>query len=155
VNKRRPSIKAEQLGFTFEPASPARRAADLAGLAKRFAASAALALKEDSRSRDEIAGAMSALLDEPVSKAMLDAYASEAREQHAIPAHRFWALIAVTERFDLLDHRVREIGAAVLVGEELHAARLGHLQAQRRRLDEEIRQMRVAAQPITREGRAR
>lgn len=154
MGKRRPSIDAGQLGFTFEPAQPARRAADLAGLARRFAASAALALKEDPRSRDEIAGAMSALLDEPVSKAMLDAYASEAREQHAIPAHRFFALIAVTDRPDLLDQRTREIGAAVLVGEELLVARLGNLEARRRQLDAEIKQLRGRAQPIDREKRS-
>ncbi len=115
-----------------------------------MAATVALALNEAGRSRFEIAGAVSALLDEPVTKLMLDAYASEAREGHNISAARLLALIAVTERFDLLDALVRRIGAALLVGEELHAARLGHLQAQRDRLDQEIKAMRSQAQPIQR-----
>ena len=141
---------AAQLGFTFEPPLPARAAADLAGLDRMVAAAVGVALKEDSRSREEIAGAMSALLAEPVTKMMLDAYASEAREGHNISFARFLALIAVTERFDLLDAKVRNIGAALLVGDELHAARLGHLLSQRRRLDAEIKKMNGAAQPIER-----
>lgn len=153
MNKRRPSINAAQLGFTFEPPLPARRDADLAGLDRMVAASVGAALKDDLRSREEVAGAMSALLAEPVTKMMLDAYASEARDCHNISAARFLALIAVTERFDLLDASVRRIGAAVLVGPELHAARLGHLQAQKRKLDAEIKKMTLAAQPIEREGR--
>lgn len=150
MGKRRASIDVSQLGFTFTPPLPARRDADLAGLDRVVAASVAVALKEDDRSREEIAGAMSALLAEGVSKPMLDAYASEARGDHNISAARVLALIAVTERFDLLDAMVRRIGAALLVGEELHAARLGSLEAQRRRLDGEIKTMRARAQPIER-----
>ncbi|MES2753130.1 MAG: DNA transposition protein [Pseudomonadota bacterium] len=153
MGKRVASIDPGQLGFTFDPPAPARLDADLAGLGRKFAAIVSLALKDDPRSREEVAGAMSALLGEDVSKMMLDAYASEARKEHAIPAHRLWALIAVTDRLDLLDAAARRIGAALLVGEELHAARLGSLQAQRDRLDAEIKKMRGQAQPITR-GRA-
>lgn len=151
MNKRRPSLDASQLGFTFDPPAPARRDADLAGLDRVVAASVAIALKEDARSRHEIAGAVSALLDEPVTKTMLDAYASEARGDHNISAARLFSLIAVTERFDLLDAMLRRIGAAVLVGDELHAARLGHLEAQRRKLEAEIKQLRGTAQPIERQ----
>lgn len=155
MSKRRPSISADQLGFTFTPPLPARRDADLAGLDRIVAASVGLALKEDSRSRDEVAGAVSALLGEPVTKMMFDAYASEAREAHNISAGRFLALVAVTERYDLLDALVRRIGAALLVGEELHAARLGHLEAQARQLNAEIKKMRGTAQPIDRNGGTR
>lgn len=150
MGKRRASIDTTQLGFTFTPPLPARRDADLAGLDRVVAASVAAALKDDTRSREEVAGAMSALLGEPVTKLMLDAYASEARDCHNISAARALALVAVTERFDLLDAMVRRIGAALLVGEELNAARLGHLQAQRDRLDREIKTMRGRARPIAR-----
>ncbi len=155
MTKRRPSIDKTQLGFTFEPPAPARRDADLAGLDRVVAASVAEALKFDPRSREEIAGAMSALLGETVTKMMLDAYASEARDQHNIPAHRFLALIAVTEHFELLDSAIRRIGAALLVGEELHAARLGHLLSRKSELEKEIKAMREHAKPIDRGGRAR
>jgi hypothetical protein len=148
--KRRPSVDPSQLGFTFEPPVPARSDGDLAGLDRIIAAKVGLALKHDKRSRHEVAGAMSALLDEPVSKAMLDAYAAEAREAHNISAARLFALIAVTERFDLLDRLARRIGAALLVGDELHTARLGSLRAQQRELAAEIKKMEQAATPITR-----
>ncbi len=148
--KRRPSISEAQIAFTFDPPVPARMPADLAGLDRMVAAAVATALKEDTRPREVVAGAMSALLGEPVTKLMLDAYASEARDQHNIPAHRALALVAVTERFDLLDALARRIGAAILVGEELHAARRGHLQAQLLALKEQIRALDQTPQTIER-----
>lgn len=149
--KRRSSLDANQLGFTFEPPTAARSVAGLAGLDRVVAASVARALKEDSRgSRYEVAGAISALLDEPVTKLMLDAYASEARDAHNISFARGLALFAATERFDLLDALVRRIGAALLVGEEIHTARLGHLRAQQRELNAEIKKMEQATTPIAR-----
>lgn len=153
MTKRRPAFHPAQLGFTFDPPVPARDEAELAGLERIVAAKVAIALKQDGRSRHEIAGAMSALLDDIVTKPMLDAYASEAREGHNISAARLLAMVAVTERFDLLDALVRRIGAALLVGEELHAARLGHLQAQRARLDQEIKALRGDVRPIERGAR--
>jgi hypothetical protein len=153
MTKRRPSFEASQLGFTFEPPVPARADAELAGFDRRIAAKVALALKDDPRSRDVIAGSMTALLDDEVSRAMLDGYASEARDNHNISAARFFALIAVTERFDLLDATLRQIGAAVLVGEEIITARLGHLKSRMRELQQEIRAVEAAAAPITRGDR--
>jgi hypothetical protein len=150
--KRRSSIDNTQLGFTFEPPAPARREADLAGLDRYIAAIVARALKEDKRDRAVIAGAMSSLLAEPVTRLMLDAYASEARENHRISADRLLALIAVTKRFDLLDAAIRRIGAAVLVGKELHTARLGHLKAQMKDLQAEIRAAEQTVAPIARGG---
>ena len=91
---------------------------------------------------------MSALLDETVSKTMLDAYASEARDLHNISAARLLAVIAFTERFDLLNLLCRRIGCAVLVGDEINTARLGHLKAQRMLLDQEIKELRAQVQPI-------
>lgn len=95
---------------------------------------------------------MSVLLDEEVTRWMLDAYASEARETHSIPAHRFDALIAVTARPDLLAALIRPLGMTLFVGEEVHAARLGHLIAQEALLKAKIRKVREMAQPIHREG---
>ncbi len=150
MKKRRSALDGAQTAFTFEPPLPARRDADLAGLERVIAATVARILKEDDRSRDEIAGRMSALLAEEVTRWMLDAYASEARDNHNISAARFLALVAATERFDLLDAALRRIGAAVLVGEEIHAARLGHLRAQRSAIDAEIKTAERSARPIVR-----
>lgn len=154
MGKRWASLDASQLGFTFDPPVPARSAADLAGLDRIIAANVGLALKDDTRSRYEVAGAMSSLLAEPVSKEMLDAYAAESRGAHNISAARLFALIAVTERFDLLNALARRIGASVLVGEEIHTARLGHLEAQQRALTAEIKKMKQAAMPIERGNRS-
>jgi hypothetical protein len=129
-NKRRSSLDSSQLGFTFEPPVPATSAADLAGFDRFIAAGVSRALKEDRRSRQEVAWAMSELLAEEISKFMLDAYASEARENHNISADRFLALIAVTNRFDILDAAVRRIGAALLVGDEIKTAELGNIDRQ-------------------------
>lgn len=112
------------------------------------------ALNGDARTREVIAAEMSVLLDAEISKLMLDAYASPARGEHNISFARFCALVAVTNRFDLLDRELREIGAAVLVGDEIHAARLGHLKAEKARLDRLIRDAERVAQPIDRSCRA-
>lgn len=153
MKKRRPSLDPSQLGFTFDPPAPARRDAELAGMDRFVAAGVAQALKGDDRSRPVIAGAMSALLSEEVTSFMLDAYASEARENHNIPMHRALALIAVTERFDILDHWLRRVGAAALVGEEIHTARLGHLDRQIAALRAERRALETNTKPIERSGR--
>jgi hypothetical protein len=153
LNKRRASIDPSQLGFTFDPPAPARRAAELAGLDRVVAATVALVLKDDPRSREEIAGAMSALLDAPVTKLMLDAYASEAREQHSISAARLLALIAATDRHDLLDTLVRRIGAALLVGEEIATAEIGHIDSEIARLRERRKAVAGLVSPIRRAPR--
>src|SRR5262245_43104679 len=90
-----------QFVFTFDAPEPATEAADLAGIDRMIAASVARALRDDSRTRDDIARAMSELLGEEVTRFMLDAYASEARDNHNISAGRFLALIAATTRHDI------------------------------------------------------
>lgn len=150
MTKRRPALDPNQLGFTFDPPAPAQRDAELAGLDRLVAAGVGAALKDDPRSRREIAGAMSDLLAEDVTHLMLDAYASEARTGHNIPLYRALALIAVTERFDILDHWLRRVGAAVLVGEEIHTARLGHLDRQIAALRAERRALESKTNPIER-----
>lgn len=151
MTQRRPSLMAGQYDL-FDVPTPVE-AAGLAGLDRIVAAKVSRAMKNDPRDRYEIAGAMSALLAEPISKEMLDAYAADAKKTHNISVARFIALIAVTKQYELLDGLVRRIGAAVLIGDELKAARLGHLRAQKRQLDEEIRKMERDAQPVDRGAR--
>ena len=153
MRKRRPSLTDEQMAFTFAPPKPARTEGDLAGLTKQIASGCARALKEDHRSREEIAGRMSALLGETVSRWMLDAYASEARGEHNVSAERWLAILAATARFDILDATLKRVGARALVGDEVNAARLGSLLAQRAELDNEIRAIRPVTKPIHRGGR--
>lgn len=140
----------DQFVFTFDPPAPATNAADLAGIDRLIAANVSRILRDDDRSREDVARAMSLLLDEEVTRFMLDAYASEARENHNISAGRFLALIAATKRHDALDHVLRRIGAAVLVGEEIATARAGHLRCQIDRLRDELKQVEKQARPIGR-----
>ena len=150
AKKRRPSLDPAQLGFTFDVPSPARDEASLAGLDRVVASGIAEALKSDGRSRFEIAGKVSELLSEDVSKLMLDAYASEARENHNVPAHRALAIIAVTERVDVLDAWLRRIGVAALFGEELQTAQLGHIDRQIAELQSKKKLIQKSAKPFQR-----
>jgi hypothetical protein len=56
---------------------------------------------------------------------------------HKVPMSRFFALVAVTERHDVLDLLLRQIGAAVLVGEEIYTAQLGHIDRKMAELKEQ------------------
>ncbi|PKP93167.1 MAG: hypothetical protein CVT77_06450 [Alphaproteobacteria bacterium HGW-Alphaproteobacteria-16] len=153
MGKRRPSIPAGQFAFSFDPPAPARAQGSLAGLGREIAATVAVMLKEDGRSRFELAGKVSELLDDDVTKGMLDAYASEARENHAISAERLLALVAVTDRHDLLDRLMRRIGATVLVGEQILTAELGHIDRQIAELKSRRRSIENAAPVIATNGK--
>jgi len=142
----------DQLGFRFEEPRLASGPAALAGLERRISAMVGTILASDERPREVIAAAMSVLLDDDISRAMLDAYSSPARDGHKVPMSRFLALVAVCSRQDLLDPLLREIGAAVLVGEEVHTARMGQIEAQIARLNEERRRLKASA-PLIRGGR--
>lgn len=144
---------ADQFAFTFDAPQPATLPAALAGVDARVARTVAEVLKNDDRDRLVIAAAMSVLLDEEVSKAMLDAYASPAREGHNISFARMLALIAVTNRFDLLDRELRAIGAAVLVGEEIYTAEIGHIDSEIEKLLRRKKDLKRINPTITRNRR--
>jgi hypothetical protein len=150
ASKRRHSLNPDQLGFSFDAPEPAREVAALAGLDRMVASGISQALNGDSRSRYELAGKVSELLSEDVSKLMLDAYASEARDAHNVPFHRALAIFAVTERIDILDTLLRKIGVSALFGEEIKTARLGHLQRQLAEIKADIRSIEKDAKPIQR-----
>lgn len=150
TNKRRPTLTTAQMAFTFAAPEVPTHAGDLAGLAKMMASSVARMLKEDLRSREVIAAELSALTGEEISRFMLDSWAAEGREQHNISAARWLALISVTSRHDVLDTLTSKIGARVLVGEEIHAARLGHLMSKRREIEQQIKALEATVLPIDR-----
>ncbi len=62
----------------------------------RIAHAVAETFSESTLSREQIAQKMGEFLGEPVTKNMLDAYASEAREDHTIPYHRLLAIVHAT-----------------------------------------------------------
>jgi hypothetical protein len=92
------------------PAEKVRAASLRAAVAKAVS----LALKECEQDREEIAVAIGEYLGEPCSKAMLDAYASEAREEHVINVVRFIALMHATGDRRLLQMLAEPFGLAVI-----------------------------------------
>lgn len=136
-----PKAKAapNQLGFDFAVPAPPDCIGDLAGLERFVCETVGVVIASDGRARELIAADMSLLLDEVITRPMLDAYSSPARTEHKVPLSRFFALLVVTGRQDLLDPIVRKIGAALLVGEEVKTARLGHLRQRIRELQTEER----------------
>ncbi len=151
--KRRSSLSDLQMVFSFDVPAPASAPGDLAGYTAVVAASVARILREDGRERSVIAREMGSVIGEPVSKAMLDAYASEARDGHNISAARWWALVAVTGRFDVADAIAKRAGARILSGDEIKAAELGHLQAEADAIQARMKELRAAAKPLGRGGR--
>ncbi|CAL4866695.1 hypothetical protein MMA231_00939 [Asticcacaulis sp. MM231] len=153
MGKRKPAFHPDQGDFfAFElpsPTPPADREGALAGIDKRVASAVALMILQSGLGRHEVAINVSEVLDDTVTKAMLDAYASEAREGHNISAGRLLALTAVTGGYGILNGLLREIGATVLVGQEILTAQLGHKERQMKILAEEIAVLKRSAPLIT------
>lgn len=140
----------DQLGFDFEaPVIPEGEAA-LAGFERRTNVLVGEILNSDGRDRYEIAAEVSKLLGEDVSKPMLDAYSSPAREDHKVPFSRLMAIVVVTGRYDLLDRHMREAGCGVITGRELQTAELGNVEQEIRELQARARQLRKTAPTIKR-----
>ena len=89
------------------------------------------ALKRCPRSRWEVAGRMSELTGQEISKSMLDSYTAESKEQHRFPAiflPAFCEAVGCSEPLTILG---RLVGVFVLPGPEA-------LRAEIRKLEEEI-----------------
>lgn len=97
----------------------------------RIAHAVSETLSESKLSREVIASRMSEFLGEDVSKNMLDAYASEAREDHTISYVRLLALIHVTEDVRPLQVGAEMFGHLVVDDKYMEFIELG-LQADRR-----------------------
>lgn len=152
MTKRRPAFDDAQLDLGFGLPETASSDGALAALARETASAVASMLRREPRNRYDVAAAMSALVDEDVSKLMLDAYSSEARDGHRISFDRMLALIAATGRYDVLRALLRRIGCDLLVGEEVYLAEIGHLEARQRGIQTRLKQLKSVAEP-RREGR--
>jgi hypothetical protein len=84
--------------------------------AARVARAVSEALRDCDFDREAVAKEMSAYLGERVSKAMLEAYASQARETHTIPAHRLIALAVVTGSAKLINALLEGTGLIAVEG---------------------------------------
>lgn len=139
---------SSQLGFSFSEPVPARGVGALAGFEREVNTLVGTILASDSRSRYEIAARMSELLDEDISKSMLDAWSSPAREDHRVPFSRLAALVIATDRQDLLRPVMGKLGVSLLIGAEVETARIGQLEQIIESARREVREIKGRAQPI-------
>lgn len=153
MGKRNPAFDPAQLGLALGTPEPVRSDGALALLRRQTSSAVGLMMKGDSRTRFEIAGAVSALMDDDVSKAMLDAYASESRDAHGVPFDRLLAITAVTGRYDILRGLMAKIGCDLLVGEQAWLARVGDLEARKRGIDAELKALKSVIEPRDAGGR--
>ncbi|MEO0034384.1 MAG: hypothetical protein RLZZ501_407 [Pseudomonadota bacterium] len=111
--------------LSWQPPNPARafdadkvRAASLRSMICR---GVSLALKECGQDRDQIAAGIGAYLGEPCAKSMLDAYASEARDDHTIPLVRYLGLVHATRDIRLMQMLAQPFEWAVIPAKYLPA----------------------------------
>lgn len=124
----------------FEPARV--RAATLSGQIARAVSEALRDAAAAGTPREEIAARMSVITGERISKSMLDAYASQAREQHAISLPRFLALVQATADRRLLELLAEPMGWAVIERADLPLIELARLQAHADDVDRRIKAVR-------------
>jgi len=114
-------------------------------LKSRIARAVATTLRDSEEERDNIAAAMSRWLGEEVPKNMLDAYASEAREDHTISFLRLLALIQVTKDDRLLQLGAELFGLSVIDDKYLPWVEVGQLADKKEDLDRAYDYARRAA----------
>lgn len=102
----------------YQPAPVVERFADdqvkAWSVAGRLAKAIALTMEDCPLTRDEIAAQMTEITKSPVTKASLDAYASQAKENHQISAAKLAALVAVTGDARPLNVLLEEAGLIVI-----------------------------------------
>lgn len=116
-----------------------------ATLRARIAHAVSATMKASELSRDEIAGAMSGWLGEEVSVHMLNAYASEAREDHTIPYLRLLALVQVTNDTRLLQLGAELFGTSVVEDRWLPWVEVGQLADKKQDVESAFESARRAA----------
>lgn len=105
---------------------------------QRVARAVSETLRESGRDRSIIAHLMSQFLDEEVTEAMLNSYASPARTTHNIPAHRLVALAAVTKDARLLNVLLADAGFIAIEQKYEALIRRERAKELREKLDREI-----------------
>ncbi|MEM6265922.1 MAG: hypothetical protein AAF494_01835 [Pseudomonadota bacterium] len=145
----------DQIGFDFSAPSPAKGVAELAGLERQINELVGTMLNTDPRVREVIAAEMSVLLDDRVSREMLDAYASPARTDHKVPASRLLALAVVTDRQDLMRPVLGKAGIGALIGAEVDIARIGQLERGIAEARDELKLLKQRTKKIPERGAKR
>ncbi|MBI1386649.1 MAG: hypothetical protein GC150_17225 [Rhizobiales bacterium] len=132
----------------FRPVAAAVDApGSLAGLSRRIGVMMSQAIRESGMDRYDIAAAMSRLLNEDVSKHILDAYTAESREDHNVSAYRFFAFVQATKAGGMLDDVCRQIGYLAMPSEDQRLAEIGYLTEQRAVIDQRLKALK-APRPV-------
>lgn len=97
------------------------------------------AIKECPLSRHQIVGEMSHLLNEEISKSMLDSWTAESRDDRHIPAEYLPAFCKVTGNFEALEVLNRKAGLFAMAGSEAVRSEIHKMREEARRLLREVR----------------
>lgn len=116
-----------------------------ASLAATVSKGISQALKACGRRREDVARLMSEFLDDTVSEAVLNAYASEAKSDHIINLVRFIALIEVTRDRRLLQLIAERMGWAVVDARYLSLIEIAQLEEHRSKVEKQIDAVRRQA----------
>lgn len=120
-----------------------------ASFRSKLSKAVAATLKECGRPRAEVAAEMSELLGRELSEKMLNNYASEAMEEHAINPERLWALCAVTSDWRPIAILLEGSDKAVIERHYMGAVREAMADAEIEEHEAEIRRL----QSVKRQGR--
>ena len=125
--------------FDWEPPSdPVARFGDAvreSSLRGKVCRSMKLAAEDSGKSREEIALAMADYLQEPVTKAGLDAAISEARDDHTINIVRFLAFIHATDDMRLLGLMAEQFDMIVVPAHYEHWVKAAQLREKRKGIE--------------------
>lgn len=144
MGRRRPRPHHDQLDLLtdWRPAEPVAAFAPEtvrgASIAVSLSKGVSQALKACGRSRADVAELMSQYLDESISEATLNAYASEAKGEHIINVVRFVALLHVTRDRRLLELVASMFDWAVIERKYLPAIAMAQKLEKRAEMDREI-----------------
>lgn len=127
----------------FEPARV--RAATLGGQIARAVAECLRDAAAAGLAREAVAERMSAITGARVTKAMLDAYASQAREEHSITLPRFIALMQATGDRRLLELLAEPQGWAVIDRADLPLIELAALQEHHDEINRRMKALQAQA----------
>lgn len=119
-------------------------------VAQRASRAVAMALADCDLGRGEIAERMSDYLGESVSKAMLDAYASPARDEHRINIPRLLALMHATGDVRPLAALAETLGYAVVERRQLEALHAIELLEARADIDRQVAKLPANLRSIIR-----
>lgn len=113
-------------------------------LRDRLSRAIGVTLDQAGMSRADIAAGISEWVGTPVSKGMLDCYASQAREQNTITAMRLLALVAVTGDARALNLLLEDAG--LIVVDRKYEALLRREEARERRMAAEREEQEAEAE---------